>query len=71
MQIWDMYEGKHLFNRRLPSREASVATHLARMNALLGPPPSDVLTNGSMVSQYFDENGEFGTGLLFYLRIDS
>lgn len=58
-QIWDLFEGKHIFNERLPSREASSAAHLARMVALLGPPPTKLLQRGSMAGDFFDRHGEY------------
>lgn len=59
LMIWDLFEGKRLFTERLPSREESEAAHLARMVALLGPPPLDLVKRGSKSWRYFDENGNF------------
>ena len=56
-KVWDLFEGKHMFNERLPSREASEPAHLARMIALLGPPPKDLLERGQFSSTFFDEEG--------------
>ena len=47
-----------MFNERLPSREASSATHLARMVALLGPPPLRLLERGTVSNNFFNENGK-------------
>jgi len=57
LQVWDLFEGKHLFNERLPSRDASVPAHIARMIALLGPPPNDLLKRGRYSAIFFDEEG--------------
>ena len=46
-----------MFNERLPSREASEPAHLARMIALLGPPPKDLPERGQFSSTFFDEEG--------------
>ncbi|KAH6663297.1 putative serine/threonine protein kinase [Plectosphaerella plurivora] len=61
LKIWDLFEGKHLFNRRLPSRQASCKPHLARTIELLGPPPPDLLTTGAMTKHFFDEKGKMKT----------
>jgi serine/threonine-protein kinase SRPK3 len=60
-KVWDLFEGKHVFNERLPSREASEPAHLARMIALLGPPPKDLLERGQFSSTFFDEEGAWLT----------
>jgi len=59
MQIWDIFEGKHLFNKRLPSRDASAGAHLARMISLLGAPPEEILQAGTATSELFGESGKF------------
>jgi serine/threonine-protein kinase SRPK3 len=51
-KVWDLFEGKHMFNERLPSREASEPAHLARMIALLGPPPKDLFERGEFSSTF-------------------
>lgn len=53
-----MFEGKHLFNCRLPSREESSSAHLGRIVSLLGPPPADLLARGSRSPEYFNEDGK-------------
>lgn len=50
-----MFEGKHLFNKRLPSRQESAVAHLARMISLLGPPPEEMLKEGAATDEFFDE----------------
>ena len=56
-----MVEGKHLFNKRLPSRNESAGPHLARMISLLGPPPEEMLKEGTVTSELYDKNGMFPT----------
>lgn len=56
--VWDLFEGKRLFTERLPNREESEAAHLARMVALLGPPPPELLKRGSKSGRYFDDRGQ-------------
>ncbi|OBT61314.1 hypothetical protein VE03_09523 [Pseudogymnoascus sp. 23342-1-I1] len=58
MMVWDLYEGKHLFKERLPSRMESVPAHIARMIALLGPPPKELLKRGEFSDMFFDEDVE-------------
>ena len=65
IQIWDLFEGKRLFTERLPSRDESGAAHLARMVALLGPPPPDLLERGSESRRYFDNRGQITIQPLF------
>lgn len=47
-----------MFKERLPSRMESVPAHIARMIALLGPPPNEFLKRGQFSDMYFDEDGE-------------
>lgn len=56
-QIWDLLEGKHLFNERLPSREESSAAHLNKMVSLFGLPPRDLLERSNVTDSFFDESG--------------
>jgi serine/threonine-protein kinase SRPK3 len=39
-------------------RESSAPSHLAKMIALLGPPPKDLLERGSTTSKFFDDDGK-------------
>ncbi|KFY33736.1 hypothetical protein V494_07370 [Pseudogymnoascus sp. VKM F-4513 (FW-928)] len=59
MMVWDLYEGKHMFKERLPSRMESVPAHIARMIALMGPPPVKLLKRGQFSDTFFDEDGNF------------
>ncbi|KAF6824741.1 hypothetical protein CPLU01_10690 [Colletotrichum plurivorum] len=56
--IWDLFEGKLLFKMRLRDPTASKAAHFARMVALLGPPPEDLLERGSDWKAFFGEDGQ-------------
>jgi hypothetical protein len=58
MQVWDLFEGKHMFTERLPSRDASAGAHIARMIALMGPPPTELLEKGQFSTMFVDANGE-------------
>jgi serine/threonine-protein kinase SRPK3 len=50
-----------MFNERLPNRMASVPAHIARMIALLGPPPREVLERGQFSEMFFDGDGGYLT----------
>ncbi|WYZ44877.1 hypothetical protein EsH8_VIII_000193 [Colletotrichum jinshuiense] len=58
LMIWDLFEGKLLFNTRLRDRNASKAAHFARMVSLMGPPPDELLERGSSWKDFFDEDGK-------------
>lgn len=57
--MWDLFEAKHLFNL-VPNGEDVNAYHLARMVALLGHPPPDLLRRSAtdLPWQYFDKTGQ-------------
>ncbi|KAL8875344.1 MAG: hypothetical protein Q9192_009061, partial [Flavoplaca navasiana] len=57
-EIWDLFEGKHLFYGRDP-KEGKYMTraHLADMIALLGPPPVGLLNAGKRSTEFFDQEG--------------
>lgn len=57
LMIWDLYEGKHLFHKRLPSREESSIAHMARMVSLLGAPSPDLLERSAVAAEIFDDSG--------------
>lgn len=55
-----------MFNERLPSRDASSPAHLARMIAMLGPPPLELLSRGNLSHEFFDEKGKLKPFLPIY-----
>ncbi|KAG8765914.1 hypothetical protein FRC12_007195 [Ceratobasidium sp. 428] len=58
--IWDMLEGRHLFEGLDPYRlEYGKPVHLAQMIALLGSPPAELLARGAKSSDYFNPNDSF------------
>lgn len=57
MQIWDLYEGKHLFDSRTDENELSNIKHLSQIVAYLGPPPREFLEKDGSAFLFFDENG--------------
>jgi serine/threonine-protein kinase SRPK3 len=57
LKVWDLFEGKHLFTERLPSRDASAPAHIAKMIALLGPVPKYLLERGQFSELFFDQDG--------------
>jgi serine/threonine-protein kinase SRPK3 len=56
--VWDLYEGKHLFTERLPTRIESAGAHLARMVTLLGLPPKALLDRGALSKKFLDDQGK-------------
>ena len=57
-QIWNLLEGTSLFKNQFLSREQSTRLQIARMIALLGPPPKDLLKRGTLTKRFFDEDGK-------------
>lgn len=57
-QIWELFEGKPLVRPPSPNTDVSSAVHLAKLIALLGPPPKELLKRGEASEQFFNENGE-------------
>ncbi|WPH01536.1 Hypothetical protein R9X50_00438200 [Acrodontium crateriforme] len=57
--IWDLLEGRPLFTARGADGEQSVEFHLAKMVALLGPPPADFLQRIETSRDYFDSDGSW------------
>ncbi|KAL9077952.1 MAG: hypothetical protein Q9157_003134 [Trypethelium eluteriae] len=57
--IWDLFEGKHMFYGKDPKEMRYMTrAHLAEMVALMGPPPLELLKKGKRTAEFFDENGE-------------
>ncbi|KAL2177538.1 uncharacterized protein P884DRAFT_299930 [Thermothelomyces heterothallicus CBS 202.75] len=56
---WHLFQVESLFKTGFPSREESSPAHLARMIALLGPPPADLLDRGGETERFFEEDGTF------------
>ncbi len=58
LQIWDLFEDKHMFVAKDQNNEDSTLHHLAEMIALLGPPPKDFIERGKRASEFFDGQGK-------------
>ena len=64
-QVWDLFEGKHLFygndNADYNPNGTGYTTraHLAEVVAKLGPPPLDLLQRGKRSREFFTEDGVF------------
>jgi hypothetical protein len=59
VQIWDLYEDKHLFNGIDPTEKRYLTrAHLAELIAMLGPPPTDMLERGARSKEFFDGEGK-------------
>lgn len=59
VQIWDLYEDKHLFYGIDPTEKRYLTrAHLAELIAMLGPPPTDMLERGARSKEFFDGEGK-------------
>jgi hypothetical protein len=60
LQVWDAFEGEHLFTGRDPEHNAYRGrAHLSEMIALLGPPPPSLLACAGLRSKFFSEESEW------------
>ncbi|RAH71362.1 putative protein kinase [Aspergillus aculeatinus CBS 121060] len=56
--IWDLFEGKHLFEDIFDAKGGhDPFRHLARMVALVGPPPEEFIRRSETTEQCFDPSG--------------
>ncbi|AEO68037.1 uncharacterized protein THITE_2050733 [Thermothielavioides terrestris NRRL 8126] len=59
-QIWDVFEGRHLFYGDDPNGKGySTRAHLAEVIGMLGPPPIDLLQRGVRSKEFFTEDGQW------------
>jgi serine/threonine-protein kinase SRPK3 len=56
-QIWDLFEGEHMFHPEGSDRKLSDARMLAEIIALLGPPPRDFLQRADETLAYWNHDG--------------
>ncbi|EEQ28042.1 putative non-specific serine/threonine protein kinase [Microsporum canis] len=62
--IWDLFEGRHLFNNLLDEqRKYDPFKHMAQIFALLGPPPKEFLLRSETAEQCFDMEGNWKGGM--------
>ncbi|KAF4468070.1 CMGC SRPK kinase [Fusarium albosuccineum] len=62
--IWDVFEGGHLFTGQDPEfKRYRSRAHLAEIVALLGAPPSRLLSRGSETSKFFSSAGGLRSGV--------
>ncbi|KAL6707078.1 hypothetical protein ACN47E_004830 [Coniothyrium glycines] len=62
--IWDSFEDEHLFTGHDPELETYRGrAHLAEIIALLGPPPSSLLSQANLRSKFFSVSGDFCAGI--------
>lgn len=58
-QAWDIYQGGHLFTGSDPELNTYRSrAHLAEMIALLGPPPSSLLSKAKLSHKFFSDLGD-------------
>lgn len=59
-QIWDLFEGKHLFYGDDPDGKGySTRAHLAELVGMLGPPPPDLIQRGIRGADFFTKDGDY------------
>lgn len=64
-QIWDIFEGKHLFHGQDPSSLNPNGTgyttraHLVEVVGMLGLPPVGLLERGNRSQEFFTKDGTF------------
>jgi hypothetical protein len=59
LQIWDLFEGEHLFGDIFDAKGGHEPfKHLALMVALIGPPPSEFAKRSETTEQCFDHGGK-------------
>lgn len=57
-QIWDLFEGRHLFYGNDPENKGyTTRAHLAEVVALLGLPPLELLQRGKRIHEFFTDDG--------------
>nr|KMM69727.1 hypothetical protein CPAG_06041 [Coccidioides posadasii RMSCC 3488] len=58
--IWDLFEGRHLFNNLLDEQgNYDPFKHMAQIFALLGPPPKELISRSETTRQCFDIDGDW------------
>ncbi|KFY92746.1 hypothetical protein V500_04049 [Pseudogymnoascus sp. VKM F-4518 (FW-2643)] len=58
--IWDIFEGKHLFNGQDPKQgRYTTRAHLTELISILGPPPLELVKQGKRSAEWFDGSGKW------------
>ncbi|KAM5480467.1 putative non-specific serine/threonine protein kinase [Microsporum canis] len=65
--IWDLFEGRHLFNG-VTDRDGDYDpfAHMAQITGFLGPPPKEFIQRSKTISQVFDANGTRFTPVILW-----
>lgn len=58
LQIWDLFENRHLFNALGADNETSATDHIAEMVAYMGLPPVEYLHRSKVTDNVFNDQGE-------------
>lgn len=61
-QIWDLFEGQHLFHALDEAQEWSASHHVAEMVGYLGTPSLEYLRRSEVTKNVFDEQGWCASG---------
>ncbi|KAJ6024953.1 serine/threonine protein kinase [Penicillium herquei] len=56
---WDLFEQGHLFYARDSNGQVSDSHHLARMIAIMGPPPKEMLQASEYAVKFFNSDGDW------------
>ncbi|PTU24754.1 hypothetical protein P175DRAFT_0528264 [Aspergillus ochraceoroseus IBT 24754] len=59
VEIWNLFEPRHLFRARDPEGNLNDGCHLAEMQAVLGGAPPELLARSERSLQFWDENGKW------------
>ncbi|KAF7122249.1 hypothetical protein CNMCM5793_000206 [Aspergillus hiratsukae] len=59
LEIWDLFEHRHLFRARNPERKLDDGYHLAEMQVVLGDPPIEFLARSETSLEFWDKNGKW------------
>lgn len=62
-QIWDLFEGRHLFHALDEAQDVSATHHVAEMVGYLGTPPLEYLCRSKVTNNVFDDQGQWAFGI--------
>lgn len=57
LQIWDLFEGKHLFHALDENQDSSATHHVAEMVAFMGLPSLKFITSSEDTMNVFNKDG--------------
>jgi serine/threonine-protein kinase SRPK3 len=66
--MWDLLQGKNLFQTKGLDGKDSSPRHVAQMISLLGPPPPEMLRKSSRTREFYNEDGTYGFCFARHMR---